>query len=98
MKKFLLLALVLFSGCVGQVPIDKYVSAGCVRACEHFDGNMSDGPCLTNEIFKDWVCDIAHNPRLPIDDLEENQCESFLNGEANHFVEVTPTCELIKVQ
>jgi hypothetical protein len=99
MKKILLLvALVLFSGCVSQVPIDEYVSAGCVRSCEQFNGDTSNGPCLTNEIYAGWVCDIAHNPRLAVDDLEENQCANFLSGEATHFVEVTPTCEVIRVQ
>ena len=98
MKKFLLIALVLLSGCVGQVTVGEYVSAGCVRSCEQFDGDKSDGPCLSNNIERDWVCDIAHNPREAVDDLAENQCEKFLSGEANHFVEVTPSCEIIMVQ
>jgi hypothetical protein len=61
--------------------------------------DLSDGPCLTDggvEFYDDWVCDVAHSPREPVDNLPENQCQAFRNDEAHHFVEVSPQCEFIK--
>ena len=37
-----------------------------------------------------WVADIAHDPREDIDDEPENQCQRYREGEASHFVELTP--------
>ncbi|MEM3572883.1 MAG: hypothetical protein QXJ62_01435 [Nitrososphaeria archaeon] len=60
-----------------------------------------NGPCLSdnepNWNIEDWVCDIAHSPRQPIDDLPENQCQAYRNGSAHHFVELDTSCNLIKV-
>jgi len=50
--------------------------------------NFSDGPCLSNNLAPDWVLDISHNPRLPIDNLPQNQCAAFLSGQAHHFIEL----------
>lgn len=50
--------------------------------------NMSDGPCLADEIIPGWSADTAHSPRQPIDDLPENQCQAFRNGVTKHFVEL----------
>ena len=50
---------------------------------------MSNGPCLSNEIIPDWVADVAHDPREDIDDLPENQCPAY-GINASHFVEVDP--------
>jgi len=60
--------------------------------------DMSSGPCLSNDLMPDWVLDVAHNPRQEIDNLPENQCASYLEGKANHFVELDPDGNLIKVQ
>jgi hypothetical protein len=49
---------------------------------------MSVGPCLAEEIINDWAADVAHSPRQPVDDLPENQCQSFRNGKVGHFVEL----------
>ena len=68
----------------------------CKQNKIYYGENFSNGPCLSNEIKPDWVCDVAHNPRQPIDDLPENQCSAYIEGKAKHFVEVTETCELIK--
>ena len=58
---------------------------------------MSNGPCLSNELMPDWVADIAHDPRLPVDNLPENQCSAFRDGKAEHFVELDVNGEVIKV-
>jgi len=60
--------------------------------------DLSAGPCIRNPFISpsSWVCDVAHNPRQPIDDLPENQCSAYISGEANHFVEVTPDCKFIR--
>lgn len=58
---------------------------------------LTVGPCLLNPIgYGDWVCDVAHNPRLPVDDLPENQCSAYREGKARHFVEVDEKCGLIR--
>ncbi len=54
--------------------------------------DLSSGPCL-GKIADDWVLDIAHLPRQPIDDLPQNQCPSV-----THFVEMSPKGEVIVVQ
>jgi hypothetical protein len=59
---------------------------------------LSDGPCLSNEIIPDWVADVAHNPRQAIDDLPENQCSTFNDGSAHHFVELDVAGRLIRAQ
>jgi hypothetical protein len=46
--------------------------------------------------YPDWVCDVAHEPRQPVDNLRENQCDAWHAGTATHFIEVTPECEFIK--
>ena len=58
---------------------------------------FTDGPCL-GVIMEDWVADIAHNPRLPIDNRPENQCPEFRAGEAHHFVELDPEGNFVRAQ
>ena len=53
------------------------------------------GPCLSNEIIPDWVCDIAHSPRQEVDDDPANQCKAFRTGQAHHFVELDGNCNAI---
>lgn len=63
-----------------------------------------NGPCLAEagqkglvtdwSYYKNWVCDVAHEPRQPVDDLPENQCASF--GPGRHFVEVDMGCNVIR--
>ncbi len=50
--------------------------------------DFASGPCLTNALMPGWVLDLVHNPRESIDDLLENQCRSFTEGSAKHFVEL----------
>jgi len=85
----------------------------CKKACEARVKNYgvdNEGKCLLNPVpnYPDWVCDIAHSPRLPIDSLCENMCSEYKEyktlcpnatsvGRASHFVEVDPNCNLIRV-
>ncbi len=59
--------------------------------------DLSSGACL-GKIADDWVLDIAHLPREPIDNLAQNQCNDFRNGTVHHFVEMSPRGEIITVQ
>ncbi|MCS7106127.1 MAG: hypothetical protein NZ942_02335 [Candidatus Aenigmarchaeota archaeon] len=70
----------------------------CIKACMEAkakERNLKDGPCLSNKIIENWVCDVAHNPRQHVDDLEENQCQEY-GKSAQHFVEVDPNCNFIR--
>ena len=98
MRKALLICVLLISGCVQNIPVQQIVVDGCIKSCLSYDEDKSDGPCLSNNIYPDWVCDVAHDPREVVDDIPENQCEKFQTGEAHHFVEVTPGCEFIRAQ
>jgi hypothetical protein len=73
----------------------------CVLACQQAldEGqDLSFGPCLLDPIneLPAWVCDIAHSPRLAIDNFPENQCSSFRDRLSTHFVELDPECNFIK--
>lgn len=79
----------------------------CITACKNLifekdgepkDIDISRGPCLLNPIneYPDWVCDVANSPRQDVDYDPENQCSSYNEGTATHFVEITPECELIR--
>lgn len=60
--------------------------------------DLSNGPCLSNALMPSWVADIAHNPRLSIDDLHENQCAAYFEGKAKHLVELDTEGNLIKIK
>ncbi len=60
--------------------------------------DFSSGPCLSDALLPNWVLDIAHNPRLPIDDLPQNQCQAYIDGRAKHFVELDPAGNLIRAK
>jgi len=100
MKKILLAVLVatiLISGCINQKDSDT-AAAACVARCEdalNAGENLSNGPCLSNEIIKNWVCDVAHSPRQAVDNLLENQCSAY-GVTASHFVEVDTNCSVIR--
>lgn len=83
----------------GQEDIAK---TECIKLCELYKGTTSyaNGPCLSDMWgfkIEDWVCDIAHKPRLDVDNKEKNQCKAFKNGVANHFVEVDENCGFIRL-
>ena len=103
--------LVLASGCTQQAgpsgqqnqsQVPSYIQA-CLDSCNNTRnaGGFSElelGPCLLDPIPNepDWVCDVAHNPRQEVDNNPNNQCQSYLLGQAKHFVEVSPECGLIR--
>ncbi len=58
--------------------------------------DLSDGPCISNEVIPDWVADIAHEPRETVDELPQNQCSAYRDGTAKHFVELDPDGNLIR--
>jgi hypothetical protein len=63
--------------------------------------NLSRGPCIGNllpNLGPDWVVDIVHDPRRPIDDEPRNQCPKSRDGRAEHFVELDPAGKVIRVR
>ncbi len=62
--------------------------------------DLSAGPCISESLpsLPDWVADIAHDPRQPIDDLPANQCGRYRSGQAHHFVELRPDGTLIRAR
>ena len=71
----------------------------CVKLCQDSKSagqDLSAGPCLSNNIIEGWVCDSGHDPREEVDRDPSNQCESYISGEATHFVEVSvEDCHII---
>jgi hypothetical protein len=104
MKKLVFSVLLVFLlGCIQSNPglpssIDPVKE--CTSLCKELKGEMdfSSGPCIANPLKenKDWVCDIAHDPREAVDNKPENQCSKFREGKARHFVELNEECRLIK--
>ncbi|MBN2102015.1 MAG: hypothetical protein JW716_04045 [Candidatus Aenigmarchaeota archaeon] len=100
-----MIALVFVAGCVeSESAGNKAYSrdealAACQELCKNSKAaglDLSDGPCLSNQVVRDWVCDIAHNPRQNVDNVAENQCQSFLKQEAHHFIELDENCNFIQ--
>lgn len=94
----LVLLILVSSGCVqNQQAPDSQNVLDCIKACQAAK-NLESGPCLLDPEpeNKNWVCDVAHDPRQDVDNLPENQCKAYLNGTAQHFVEVTTNCKLIR--
>ena len=60
--------------------------------------DLSNGPCISEDLQPGWVADIAHDPRQEIDNDPANQCQSFISGEAEHFVELDPEGNLIEAR
>ena len=74
---------------------------GFARAYSTLD--LSRGPCLgvgekLPQLGPDWVVDIAHDPRRPIDEKPRNQCPKSRTGQAEHFVELDPSGKVIRVR
>lgn len=111
MKRFLLASAVLFlSACsprpqqygVHPTPLNNEEAQAVIKAKElwqekkYAKADLSNGPCLSNQIIPDWVADIAHQPRLPVDDDPANQCSAFVKGQAHHFVELDPNGNFLR--
>ena len=93
-----LLSIFLLFGCVSTKARDQ-AKKKCINLClmeRQANRNLSLGPCLSNKIAPDWVCDVAHYPREKIDNNPNYQCQAYRNGTAHHFVEVTPNCKFIR--
>src|SRR5919197_4150146 len=62
--------------------------------------NLDRGPCIAEQLpgLPDWVADVAHEPRQPVDESPANQCRRYRDGEAHHFVELSPSGDLIRAQ
>ena len=60
--------------------------------------DLSRGPCISESLpgLPDWVADIAHEPRQPVDDQPQNQCQRYRSGQAHHFVALTALGGLIR--
>lgn len=58
--------------------------------------DFTAGPCIAEDLMLDWVADVAHDPRQPVDDNPENQCASYREGKAHHFVELDPEGNFIR--
>jgi hypothetical protein len=59
--------------------------------------DFEDGPCL-GLILEGWVADVAHDPRQEIDERPANQCDAYRAGEAEHFVELDPAGNVLRVE
>ena len=75
----------------------------CQQSCIHTleagdNASLEIGPCLLDPIpvQPDWVCDIAHSPRQPADNLPENQCSFYRSSQSVHFIELSPECRLLR--
>jgi len=60
--------------------------------------DFSNGPCLSDSLLPDWVADIAHDPRIAIDDDPRYQCAAYREGRAHHFVELDTEGKLIRAE
>lgn len=102
----IIIALTIISSGCAQNPDQKdnaeTAKTECINLCNQQlekGTDLSDGPCLSDPdvIAGDWVCDIAHSPRKPVDNQQENQCKAFREGRAHHFVEIDESCNIITI-
>jgi hypothetical protein len=102
-----LLALLLFvPACGGDDASDDEKDRAVAAATEAYDDAVASsvdlevGPCIAEKLpgLPDWVADVAHDPRTDVDDDAANQCQRYRDGEAEHFVELTPEGELIRAE
>ena len=100
------IAALALAGCggedVSQAEKDRAVAAAkrAYEAAVARGVEMGRGPCIAQSLdgVPGWVADVAHDPREDVDDRAENQCRSFRDGRASHFVELTPEGELIRAR
>ncbi|MBS3088255.1 hypothetical protein J4402_00590 [Candidatus Pacearchaeota archaeon] len=58
-------------------------------------GTEINSQCLG--VIGDYAVDIVHVPRSEGDDLVENQCSAFRNGEVSHFIEMDKKGNIVRV-
>jgi len=46
----------------------------------------------------DYAIDVVHVPRISDDDLEENQCESYITGKVKHFIELDISGNVVRIE
>jgi hypothetical protein len=93
-------------GCGGNDVSEQEQDRAIAAAKQAYEGARAEGedldigPCIAEKLpdLPDWVADVAHDPREDIDDEPENQCQRYREGEASHFVELTPEGELIRAE
>ncbi len=96
---FGVITIILLSSCIQQKSKENPAITACISLCKdrlNSGSGLSNGPCLSNEIYPDWVCDVVHNPRQQVDNIPKNQCPVFGEGTAHHFVEVDEKCGFIR--
>ncbi len=93
------------AGCGGVDEAEKDAAIAAARAAYEKErlegGDLKRGPCIANPLpapTSDWVADIAHDPRRPVDDDPANQCSAYREGKAEHFVELDPDGNLIRAE
>lgn len=59
--------------------------------------SMDAGPCL-GTVAGDWAVDIAHSPRMGMDDEAQNQCALYRAGTVHHFIELSPEGTYLRSQ
>jgi hypothetical protein len=91
----------LLAGCGGVDEAEREAAIAAARAAyakAKAEGeDLSRGPCL-GTVLPNWVADVAHDPRLDVDDQPENQCEAYRSGEVEHFVELDPEGNVIRAE
>lgn len=103
---FVALASVVILGCGGNDVSQEGRGRAITAAKQVYEDaiargeNLDAGPCIAENLprLPEWVADVAHDPREEIDDESENQCRRYREGEASHFVELTPDGELIRAE
>ena len=106
MRRVALTSLVVaaLAGCGGVDEAEKDAAIAAARAAyekERIAGtNFRPGPCIANPLpaLSNWVVDVAHEPRRPVDDDPANQCSAYREGKADHFVELDPDGNLIRAK
>ena len=109
MRRLPLLAVVasvLLTGCGAGGPSEDVRDRAVSEAMQAYreekasGADFARGPCIAEQLpgLEDWVADVAHEPRQPVDNQPANQCQRFRSGEAHHFVELDPSGHLIRAQ
>jgi hypothetical protein len=96
-------AFALAAGCGGGVSEsekDRAVAAAekAYATAKAQGKDLFTGPCIAERLpgLPEWVADVAHDPRQPVDDQATNQCARYRDAEASHFVELDPAGKLIR--
>lgn len=58
--------------------------------------SVAKGPCLSEEIIPGWAVDIVNVPKNDFDKDPANQCQSLVNNQVKHFVELNKKGEVVR--